>query len=156
MAGDFCNRRSIKCSQSEDLQGRCQNCADFDIPCTFDRPTKRGDVKPGTRASGRDARFVRASGDQAIPTAAVTENGRMTPCSSTSRTSHSPSMSDDPWSAFNHSWSTVEAEDDAVLHNSWKAFATACDRQIRQLVQVYFEIVYPMYNDSLTFLADYF
>ncbi|KAJ5720374.1 uncharacterized protein N7483_008308 [Penicillium malachiteum] len=46
---DFCNRRSIKCGKSEDQLGRCQNCADFDVPCTFDRPAKRRGVKAGTR-----------------------------------------------------------------------------------------------------------
>ncbi|OGE53229.1 hypothetical protein PENARI_c008G10978 [Penicillium arizonense] len=143
-ACDFCNRRSIKCSRSDDPLGRCQNCADFDVPCTFDRPGKRGGVKPGTRASGRDAQFVRASVDHSIPTVAATVSGGRASCSSPSSSSYRPSISDDPWSTFNHGWS-AEGDDDGPLRNSWKAFAIACDRQVRNLVQVYFEIVYPIF-----------
>ncbi|OQD88899.1 hypothetical protein PENANT_c003G05492 [Penicillium antarcticum] len=155
-ACDFCNRRSIKCSQGEDPLGRCQNCTDFDVPCTFDRPVKRGGVKAGTRASDRDAQFVRASVDHDSATAATTATGGITPSSSTSRNSFIQSTSRDPWSAFNHSSSTAEGDkDDGALRNSWKAFAIACDRQINHLVQVYFEIVYPMYEGFLILLIDY-
>ena len=125
------------------------------MPCTFDRPAKRGGVKAGTRASGRDAQFVRASVDHGIPTAAATASGgRASGCSTSS--SSCLSISGDPWSTFNHSWSAAEGDDDdGALRNPWKAFAIACDRQIRNLVQVYFEIVYPMYDESLILLADY-
>ncbi|KAH7346556.1 hypothetical protein BKA65DRAFT_279312 [Rhexocercosporidium sp. MPI-PUGE-AT-0058] len=40
-ACDFCNRRSIRCKGSEENVSRCQNCVDFDVPCTYDRPTKK-------------------------------------------------------------------------------------------------------------------
>lgn len=56
-----------------------------------------------------------------------------------------PSLTGDPWTSFNTGWSTAEGyDDDGALRNSWKAFAISCDQQIRNLVQVYFEIVYPM------------
>ncbi|KAJ6102459.1 hypothetical protein N7486_004886 [Penicillium sp. IBT 16267x] len=146
MACDFCNRRSIKCSQSEDPLGRCQNCVDFDVPCTFDRPAKRRGVKAGTRASGRDPQFVRASVNHTTPTAAETASGGRASVSSTSRSPYPTSISGDPRSTFNHGWSAAEGDDDdGVLHDSWKAFAIACDRQIRNLAQVYFEIVYPIF-----------
>jgi hypothetical protein len=62
------------------------------------------------------------------------------------------SVSGDPWPTFNPGWLAREGDDeDAALHNSWKAFAIACDRQIMNLVQVYFEIVYPMYGRSNCF-----
>lgn len=56
------------------------------------------------------------------------------------------SLTGDPWTSFNQGWSTGEGDDDddGVLRNSWKAFAIASDQQIRNLVQVYFEVVYPM------------
>lgn len=126
------------------------------MPCTFDRPAKRRGVKTGSRASGRDTQFVRVSVDHDIPAAAVTTSGGRASGSSTSRSSYRPSISGDPWSTFDHGWSAAEGDDDdGALHNSWKAFAIACDRQIRNLVQVYFEIVYPMYDESLILLADY-
>jgi hypothetical protein len=89
---------------------------------------------------------VRASVDHGIPTAAATVSGGRASCSSPSGSSYRPSISADPWSTFNHGWS-AEDDDGGALRNSWKAFAIACDRQIRNLVQVYFEIVYPMYDE---------
>ncbi|KAJ5809688.1 uncharacterized protein N7503_001906 [Penicillium pulvis] len=146
MACDFCHRRSIKCSHSEDPLGRCQNCVDFDLRCTFDRPAKRRGVKSGSRARGRDPRFVRASVNNAIPTAAETASSGRTLRSSNSRSPYRTSIPGDPGPTFNHGWSAAEGdEDDGVLHDSWKAFAIACDRQIRNSVQVYFEIVYPIF-----------
>lgn len=115
------------------------------MPCTFDRPAKRRGVKAGTRSSGRDPQFVRAPVNHTIPTAAATASGGRASDSSTSRSPYRASISADPWSTFNHGGSAAEGDDDdGLLHNSWKAFAIACDRQIRNLVQVYFEVVYPM------------
>ncbi|KAJ5388923.1 hypothetical protein N7509_011464 [Penicillium cosmopolitanum] len=144
--GDFCNRRSIKCRQNEDPLGRCQNCADFDVPCTFDRPAKRRGVKAGSLVSSRDTQYASISGDHGIPAPAATASGERASGSSISRSSYRPSISGDPWSTFGHGWSTAESDDgDVTLHNSWKAFAITCDRQIKNLVQVYFETVYPIF-----------
>jgi hypothetical protein len=64
-------------------------------------------------------------------------------------TASRPSLTGDPWISFNTGWSTTEGyDDDGALRNSWKAFAISSDQQIRNLVQVYFEIVYPMYDSS--------
>lgn len=147
--GDFCNRRSIKCSRSEDQLGRCQNCADFDVACTFDRPAKRRGVKAGARANARGSPST-TTVSEGTPTGRVIAPDRASR-SSVSRSStypesgHRQSLTGDPWSSFNTGWSTAEGyDDDGALRNSWKAFAIASDRQIRNLVQVYFEIVYPM------------
>ncbi|KAF3397767.1 hypothetical protein F1880_006509 [Penicillium rolfsii] len=146
IACDFCNRRSIKCSQSEDPLERCQNCVDFDVPCTFDRPTKRRGVKPGTRASGRDPQVVRAPVNHTVPTAAAPAGGGRASGPSTFCSPYRASISGHPWSTFDHGWSAAEGnDDDGLLHNSWKAFAIACDRQIRNLLQVCIEIVYPIF-----------
>ncbi|KFY39550.1 hypothetical protein V495_05891 [Pseudogymnoascus sp. VKM F-4514 (FW-929)] len=42
-ACDFCHRRSTRCKQSQESQddSRCQNCLDFDIACTFERPARK-------------------------------------------------------------------------------------------------------------------
>jgi hypothetical protein len=48
-ACDACSRRSVKCKTSTEDATRCQNCVDFNEPCTLDRPLrKRG--KPSTAA----------------------------------------------------------------------------------------------------------
>lgn len=123
---------------------------DFDVPCTFDRPAKRRGVKAGTRVNPRDTPIAKPVVDHPAPM------GRGTPPERTSGSSGSrssfqadsvsrPSLTGDPWSSFNTGWSTAEGyDDDGALRNSWKAFAISCDQQIRNLVQVYFEIVYPM------------
>ncbi|KAJ5183909.1 hypothetical protein N7492_001525 [Penicillium capsulatum] len=145
-ACDFCNRRSIKCRQSESSPGRCKNCADFDVPCTFDRLAKRRGVKPGSRASARDTQSVMESGERVTPASAAAESGGGACGPSTSRSSYRSSNFGDPWSTFDHGWSAAEGNDDFMaLRDSWKAFAIACDRQIKNLVQVYFEIVYPIF-----------
>ncbi|KAJ6095866.1 hypothetical protein N7486_006612 [Penicillium sp. IBT 16267x] len=150
-ACDFCNRRSIKCGSSEDPLGRCQNCVDFDVPCTFDRPAKRRGVKAGTRVNARDTPIASPAVDQPVPmsrgnppegTAGSSASRNSFHADSVSR----PSMLGDAWSSFNTGWSTAEGyDDDGALRNSWKAFAISCDQQIRNLVQVYFEIVYPIF-----------
>ena len=149
--GDFCNRRSIKCGRSADPLGRCQNCADFDVPCTFDRPAKRRGVKAGTRASMRETPLVETPTPENV--LSVPPTGRMSNSSvprSYSESAHRPSLTGDPWSTFNVGGVATEVyDDDGALRNSWNAFAIASDRQIRNLVQVYFEIVYPMYELSL-------
>lgn len=149
-ACDFCNRRSIKCSRSDDNLGRCQNCADFDVACTFDRPAKRRGVKAGTRVTARESPSTRTVSEH-DPAGQVVGPDRASR-SSVSRSStypdfgSRPSLTGDPWSSFNTGWSTAEGyDDDGALRNSWKAFAIASDRQIRNLVQVYFEIVYPIF-----------
>ncbi|CAG7996415.1 unnamed protein product [Penicillium salamii] len=151
--GDFCNRRSIKCGRSEDTLGRCQNCADFDVPCTFDRPAKRRGVKAGSRAPGRETPLVKTPVTEnvtpvplAAPATGRTSNSSASRSSYYPESVHRPSLTGDPWSAFNAGGVATEGyDDDAALRNSWNAFAIASDRQVRNLVQVYFEIVYPIF-----------
>lgn len=50
-ACDFCHRRSIRCKSSE-TPGRCQNCCDFDVACTYDRPAKKRGVKAANPVAG--------------------------------------------------------------------------------------------------------
>ncbi|KGO41054.1 Transcription factor, fungi [Penicillium expansum] len=125
----------------------------FDVPCTFDRPAKRRGVKAGTRASMRETSLIGTPApDNILPVPpAAQATGRMSN-SSASRSSyytesaHRPSLTGDPWSTFNTGGVATEGyDDDGALRNSWNAFAIASDRQIRNLVQVYFEIVYPIF-----------
>ncbi|KAF7716031.1 Fungal Zn(2)-Cys(6) binuclear cluster domain-containing protein [Penicillium ucsense] len=144
-ACDFCNRRSTRCGKSEDPLGRCQNCADFDVPCTYDRPTKRRGIKAGSKNHDQDTSYSRSSVDL-IPNSRMAASGSASG-SSGSRSSiqqeacFRPSGTGDPWTSFNTGWSTSEGyDDDGALRNSWKAFGISSDQQIKNLVQVYFEI----------------
>lgn len=40
-ACDACSRRSVKCKPSTEDATRCQNCVDFDEPCTLHRPIRK-------------------------------------------------------------------------------------------------------------------
>jgi len=41
-ARDLCHRRSIRCRPSnEEPTSHCQNCHDFDVQCTYLRPSRR-------------------------------------------------------------------------------------------------------------------
>jgi len=41
-ACDLCHRRSIRCRPSdENPHKQCQNCYDFAVECTYNRPSKR-------------------------------------------------------------------------------------------------------------------
>ncbi|OOQ82252.1 C6 transcription factor [Penicillium brasilianum] len=149
-ACDFCNRRSIKCVKGEDPLGRCQNCADFDVPCTYDRPAKRRGVRAGAKVNVRETPVLGVSGDSPpigrIPAPHRASGSSAARNSVYQETASRPSLTGDPWTSFNTGWSTTEGyDDDGALHNSWKAFAIASDQQIRNLVQVYFEIVYPIF-----------
>jgi hypothetical protein len=81
----------------------------------------------------------------APPVTGRTSNSSASRSSYYPESTHRPSLAGDPWSTFNVGDVTTEGyDDDGTLRNSWNAFAIASDRQIRNLVQVYFEIVYPM------------
>ena len=117
------------------------------MPCTFDRPTKRRGVKAIIRTSGSHAQVTRASVDHGDPAASAPGRVGKASESPTSRSSYPLPTTSDPWPTFDTGWSAAEDDgEDRALHNSWKAFAIACDRRIMNLVQVYFEIVYPMYG----------
>ena len=49
-ACDFCHNRSIRCRQSPETS-RCQNCADFDVACNYDRPAKKRGIQSGRHVS---------------------------------------------------------------------------------------------------------
>ncbi|RJE18897.1 hypothetical protein PHISCL_08764 [Aspergillus sclerotialis] len=121
--------RSIKCSKStDDPLRRCKNCADFDIPCTFNRPTRRRGTKTkpisGVDQPGYLTHSGSAAGDAEL---GVTNTNNGAP----SRLDH------DLWSVTAHN-------NESGIQGSWKAFAIASEPTIMNLVQAYFEIVYPM------------
>lgn len=49
-ACDFCHKRSMRCVPIP--ESRCKNCEDFDRPCTFTRPVKRGATTSNSNVSG--------------------------------------------------------------------------------------------------------
>ncbi|CAK7206279.1 hypothetical protein SEUCBS139899_009066 [Sporothrix eucalyptigena] len=69
-ACDFCHKRRIKCQDNPgDTRGRCRNCAEFDIACTYARPSRRGrgSPQPSRPSSAVSSSTAGAGGPSAPP-----------------------------------------------------------------------------------------
>jgi hypothetical protein len=124
-ACDFCHKRSIKCSPSQEDTTRCQNCVDFALQCTYDRPTKRRGVR---------RKSVTGNGQVASPTSTYIGGP------SHHRT-HEPSGGPGVSPIYSQ-----ETDDDISTTGSrWTARMVASPFIVQGLVDIYFEVVYPMY-----------
>jgi len=118
-ACDYCHHRSIRCRASSEGDGsRCQNCVDFEQPCTYDRPVKRRGAKVRVRSTS-------------AATVNTDRNG----------INHAPSS----WGSVN----AVSSRPDMDRLNGnrsaeWRAPYIASQAVIMDLVEIYFEVVYPM------------
>ncbi|KAL3443211.1 fungal-specific transcription factor domain-containing protein [Aspergillus insuetus] len=128
-ACDFCNRRSIKCNKNSGPLAPCQNCADFGVSCTYDRPTRRrgtrkhaSPVPPGP-LTGSSESGSEVIGKLPAPVSRNSINGV---------TNGNRAM-------------PIPVLPDSAGINPWKAFAAASQRTILDLAQVYLEIVYPIF-----------
>jgi hypothetical protein len=124
-ACDYCHKRSIKCTASQDVEDkRCQNCYEFAQPCTYDRPVKRRGVKKRSPSpetgNGRRNQGNGVSGEAS--------NG-----------SHGSPVGPQAWfTAYLHAFVSREKG------SGWRAPELASQGMIVDLVEIYFEIVYPM------------
>lgn len=131
-ACDYCHHRSVRCRASPAGDGsRCQNCVDFEQPCTYNRPAKRRGAK------------VRLRSGSATPV----NTGR-------SGTPHAPASVSSCWGSINgavHASLTTPRSSrpdmdrlDGDSSAEWKAPKVATQAIIMDLVEIYFEVVYPM------------
>ncbi|CAK44910.1 transcriptional regulator family: Fungal Specific TF [Aspergillus niger] len=136
-ACDRCHRRSIKCTKTRGPLEPCQNCVDFDIPCTYERPSRKRGGRRGAR-EGEQEPACRPGGEVAATTP--------------SRPAHSED--DLPVGVNSHlstavdnsSWATTDQPCNSHSPlTPWKALAIACHSVVLDLAQVYFEIVYPIF-----------
>ncbi|KAB8223228.1 Zn(II)2Cys6 transcription factor [Aspergillus novoparasiticus] len=136
-ACDFCHRRSIKCTKLRGLLERCQNCADFDIPCTYERPSRR---RGGNRRAPEERHEPRSRPIGEVGVA--TTPSRPVHSADALQSGVNPRLS----TAVYNSWATAgqEYSSDPLL-NPWKALAITCQSVVLDLAQVYFEIVYPIF-----------
>lgn len=118
-ACDYCHRRSKRCKPSEDPnENRCQNCVDFRQPCTYDRPVKRRGVKTNKEPTGTEKRAV----DINTPTAQPGIQNE--------------SVTTQPVLAASFQRSSDDVQ--------WQAPQIARQAIIMDLVEIYFEVIYPM------------
>jgi len=118
-ACDFCHRRSIRCKPSSEDASRCQNCLDFAVPCTYHRPAKKRGIKSGSGKSSSDNGGPAQDGENDAMmllglTNGVQGNG------------------------------TFNVVDNCLTPEKWTKMAQANEGKIRDLLEVYFEVVYPM------------
>ena len=131
-ACDYCHHRSIRCrASSEDEASRCQNCVDFEQACTYDRPVKRRGAKVQLRSGSAKTVNTKRSDTHHAPTSV--SSGR----ESANGAIHAPLTS--PVSS--------RPDMDRLNGNNsaeWRAPHVASQAVILDLVEIYFEVVYPM------------
>jgi hypothetical protein len=132
-ACDFCHNRSIRCRQIPG-EGRCQNCTDFDVTCNYNRPAKKRGIQSRQHVSTAQG-F--ASGEEAhllLQMSSGSVNGYRQPALAASASD--PSSVD---SERDHSGNIT-----FPLATEHRDLALGETKMIADLVNVYFEVVYPM------------
>ena len=125
-ACDFCYRRSTRCKQSQD-DSRCQNCLDFDIVCTFERPArKRGSKRQRQAQVDEDGA---PSGEHANLLLQMM---------------NSHVHDGEAYSHGERNRRTAEALITFPLATEYRDMVLDNPNIIQDLVSVYFEVVYPM------------
>jgi hypothetical protein len=117
-ACDFCHKRSIRCKPSTEDASRCQNCLDFGVSCTYNRPAKKRGIKSGS---------AKASSENAAP-----NDGERDARMLLELTNGIQGMVN-----FN-------VVGRFLIPEKWNTMVLANEGKIRDLVEVYFEVVYPM------------
>ncbi|KAG8670811.1 hypothetical protein FPOAC1_004045 [Fusarium poae] len=123
-ACDYCHQRSIRCRPSSDNQG-CQNCKDFAQECTYHRRPQRRGTKPRAESTDHSDQLIevesRCSGSS--PAGIVPESGN---------------VSQDR---------RCIPEQQAIINevDEWKAPYIASQASIMDLVEIFFEVVYPIF-----------
>ncbi|KAH9896250.1 fungal-specific transcription factor domain-containing protein [Xylariomycetidae sp. FL2044] len=126
-ACDYCHGRAIKCLKPTS-DGPCQNCKDFAQPCTYHRQPRRRGVQPRASVAISSASFALHGTSDA--------NGM-----TSDEPGASPSLtgSSNPDRAAYRTSSANESE------AAWKAPFVASQATIVDLVELFFEIVYPIF-----------
>ena len=129
-ACDYCHQRSIRCRPSGD-GATCLNCKDFEQPCTYHRKPRRRGVQP------RPASQVATPAAAAAPIKAEPEPHL---------TRHSTSGSDSARASSRHVSVPYRGANPAkALQDAWEPPVIASQATIVDLVELYFEIVYPIF-----------
>ncbi len=137
-ACDFCHTRSSRCQQSSEDTSRCQKCLDFDLQCTYTRPVQKRGLKP-----------KRSTGPSAIthPTPASLELVEYREPKAQEAQQHSGNPDHANFQPDNGVRSAIELDspaDGSSASSHWQAESLPDQETIAALVEIYFDIVYPM------------
>lgn len=138
-ACDLCHRRSIRCRPSNEDPDRCQNCYDFDVVCTYDRPSKR---KKHPQAPAAPTQPAQPSARSSLPNTLASDN---VPASAPSTSNSIRNDSIGKANDFTLVPALVTPRDNVELDLPWKVFALSSEAIILDLFDVYMEVVYPLY-----------
>ena len=129
-ACDYCHHRSIRCRASSEGDGsRCQNCVDFEQPCTYNRPIKRRGAKVWMRSvSTSTINGSQHGSGHAASRSVVDINCGVRP------TLTSPV----------EPLSNLSLQNNGTIPGHWRAPHVASQAVIMDLVEIYFEVIYPM------------
>ncbi|KAF4630568.1 hypothetical protein G7Y89_g7580 [Cudoniella acicularis] len=116
-ACDFCHNRSIKCKPSAEQPTTCQNCFDFGVDCTYLRPAKKRGIKSGSTKASSDNGSSSRDGENDARMLLELTNG-----------------------VHGNGNSNVVS-----IQEKWKNLVVANEAKIKDLVEVYFEVVYPIF-----------
>ncbi|KAF2860017.1 hypothetical protein K470DRAFT_218099 [Piedraia hortae CBS 480.64] len=134
-ACDLCHRRSIRCRPSaENPQRACQNCYDFNVECTYNRPSRRRrnqaaqsgppNVLPGQTLASPRSENARG------------ESSRSTP--------HGTTRREQP--DYTGAYGAVrEGAHDELQGLAWRSFAAARLNVIDQYMEVYMDAIHPLF-----------
>lgn len=136
-ACDYCHRRSIRCRPSGH-NGSCGNCATFNQPCTFERQAKRRGAPPRI-ANGENKAQTSAS-----TSASLAVNNKPPHQVSRQQVSQDPQLHVDPGGGLQQPM-TIVPHDRVVSDGPWRAPFIAGQAVIMDLVELYFEVVYPIF-----------
>jgi len=165
-ACDFCHKRSIKCHPHTADPHRCHNCYDFDVPCTYERPLKRGRATSRytppdpSRTSGAATTGIQHQRQHPLQhqnhgsyqqlgagrLRSVRQVANGVPVAAEKVQSASPSLESTSRGSLSSrkQTATQESNDDGPTI-AWRAFATASAGTIECLVDVYLHVVYPIF-----------
>ena len=138
-ACDLCHRRSIRCRPSaENSQQQCQNCYDFAVDCTYNRPSRRR-RNPSLAQSTPPNILPLQQGNQVLSPASDDDKDNVR---SSIAATNSAGGAADYTGAYN---SIREGCQEDVLEVAWRSFALASLATIDEHLSVYMDYVYPIY-----------
>jgi hypothetical protein len=157
LTGDLCHRRSIRCRSSNEDAVRCQNCYDFNVACTYDRPSKRRKHPHAPAVPAQSSPLTGSSNPSSHRAANPLPLHPSTPPLVQRSLSVAASQSQNYFSTSSKSWEipgeTRDATSALILQEygqgdgvttAWKAFALCCRPTIDEMMKIYLDIIYPL------------
>nr|POF14029.1 putative transcriptional regulatory protein c16g5.16 [Quercus suber] len=151
-ACDLCHRRSIRCRPSaEEPQTKCQNCHDFAVDCTYNRPSRRrrnpserqvspGNLQPGLQQYPQRSHEKSQQTKFASPSGGAHEAAPVHP-----ELSHYTVSSQGMLDLTGAYTLIRDNRSHDVLETAWRSFALASASAIKEYLQIYMEVIYPVY-----------